>query len=78
MLNSLRRTLSKSGAEIPTSEVVKRDEINLSLFDRLTWPWLKPRLAASKQELQAVKIDILIALNTYKANVGYVLSGTSN
>jgi len=74
VLNSLRRTLGKSGAEVPTNEVVKRDEINLGLFDRFTWPWLKPKLAASKQELQAVKIDILIALNTYKANVGYVVT----
>jgi len=71
VLNALRQTLSKSGATI-TSEVVTREEINISAFDRFSWPLLKPKLLASKQELQAVKIDILIALNTYKANVGYV------
>jgi hypothetical protein len=70
VLIKLRVVFCKSGA-VTKGDNVTRDEIDISIFDRLSWPLLKPRLAVLRQELQMIKIDILIALNTYKAHVGY-------
>jgi hypothetical protein len=68
-LTQLRTVFSKTGAAI-SGNIVTRNDIDISILNRLTWPSQKGRLAILKQDLQRVKIDILIALNTYKAHVG--------
>lgn len=69
-LFKLQRLFSKAGAGI-ASNIVTRDDIDISVFSRLTWPAHKERLACLKQELVAVKLNILFALALHEAHVGY-------
>jgi len=69
-LNQLRAVFSKTGAAL-SSSTVTRDDIDISIFNRLTWPAQNVRLTGLKQDLYRVKIDILLFLNIYKARVGY-------
>lgn len=71
-LNQLRAVFSRSGATLSNKRVT-RDDIDNSVFNRLTWPSQKTRLQSLRQDLYRVKIDILLFLNIYKAHVGYGL-----
>jgi hypothetical protein len=75
ILDKLRKLLLKSGAAVTSADfnkdlTVKKEDINRKVFDYLVWPFHKPKLAGAKQELQKVKLDILLAQNTYWARVG--------
>ncbi|KAK1148131.1 hypothetical protein N8T08_010770 [Aspergillus melleus] len=51
-----------------TKSLISRTDIDMSNFNRLYWPLLKPQLQCLKQELQKIKLDILLAVNTYRVN----------
>ncbi|KAH8432813.1 uncharacterized protein LDX57_010442 [Aspergillus melleus] len=51
-----------------TKSLISRTDIDMSNFNRLYWPLLKPQLQCLKQELQKLKLDILLAVNTYRVN----------
>lgn len=51
-----------------TKSLISRTDIDMSNFNRLYWPLLKPQLQYLKQELQKIKIEILLAVNTYQVN----------
>lgn len=79
VIEKLSKLLKKSGAgkgvngQVGNGDIgIKREDIDLTLFRRGTWPLQKPRFLAVKQELVNIKLDILICLQTYTAHVGYV------
>lgn len=46
------------------------DTIQISNFDKVTWPIYKPQFIVLKQELVLIRVDILIAHTTYHRGVG--------
>ena len=74
-------TTTTTSASDTTSEsrtLVSRTEIDVSLFGRLSWPLFKPQLQFLKQELQKIKIEMLLALSTYQASSTWVALGLSS
>ncbi|OJK01948.1 hypothetical protein ASPACDRAFT_58347 [Aspergillus aculeatus ATCC 16872] len=61
-------TTSASDTTSDSRTLVSRTEIDVSLFGRLSWPLFKPQLQFLKQELQKIKIEMLLALSTYQAS----------
>ncbi|PYH81173.1 hypothetical protein BO82DRAFT_432809 [Aspergillus uvarum CBS 121591] len=61
-------TASASDSTSDSRTLVSRAEIDLSIFGRLSWPLFKPQLQFLKQELQKIKIEMLLALSTYQAS----------
>ncbi|RAH47955.1 uncharacterized protein BO95DRAFT_429992 [Aspergillus brunneoviolaceus CBS 621.78] len=61
-------TRSASDTTSDSRTLVSRTEIDVSLFGRLSWPLFKPQLQFLKQELQKIKIEMLLALSTYQAS----------
>jgi hypothetical protein len=70
--NNITNGWNANGLKIAKKcSTVTRDDIDISIFNRLTWLAQKVRLTGLKQDLYRVKIDILLFLNIYKARVGY-------
>jgi hypothetical protein len=68
IVNKLRSLLRKANwkdKEGVDKKVVDRSEIDLSKFERALWPRLKPELQICKDELQGVKLNIILAHNSY-------------
>ncbi|KAI9034861.1 uncharacterized protein KD926_005183 [Aspergillus affinis] len=51
-----------------TKSLISWTDIDMSNFNRLYWPLLKPQLKCLKQELYDIKLSILLAVNTYQIN----------
>lgn len=71
VVKKLLKLLTKSGASLPTSNVIGPKDIDISKFSRATWPLLKPQVEVVKAELERTKIDILLARNCYQAQSAY-------
>ena len=66
----LNNFMEKAGAPTDNVDLVRKDDFKRSKFATAVWPRLKPQMTSIKLELQKVKIDMLIALGTYRWHVG--------
>jgi hypothetical protein len=74
IVKKLRRLLQKANwrdrrnREVTEKEVVK-NEIDLSKFERVLWPRLKPQLEVCKAELQMVKLNMSLVHHAYMIGI---------
>lgn len=70
VVKELIRLLSKSGNEIAiaTDKVFNRDDIDLKIFNKATWPVFKPKVDLVKRELLLIKLNIFMAREVYNAS----------
>ncbi|PGH00006.1 hypothetical protein AJ80_09243 [Polytolypa hystricis UAMH7299] len=69
VIQEVRLILRKSGYNkpIPTDCVIDKDEIDISHFTRIKWPFVKPKLAVPRAELQRIKSDLILLFITVMA-----------
>jgi hypothetical protein len=60
------RQLLQKGGWMPKSQV-ERDEIDISLFSSLRWPFIKTKLDVPLAELQRIKIDLSLLFSSAMA-----------
>lgn len=63
VIGEIRQVLQKGGF-VPKAQVVEKDEIDVSLFSSLRWPFIKARLEAPRAELQRIKIDLSLLFSS--------------
>lgn len=62
----LQAVLAKGGWR-QTSRALEKDEIDISLFSSLRWPFLKTKLEVPRAELQRIKIDLSLLFSSAMA-----------
>lgn len=65
ILNQLRSVLNKRGWQPPLNG--SEDEIDISLFSSLRWPFSKPKLEVPLAELTRVKLDLMLLFSSAMA-----------
>ena len=76
IIHKLLKLLRKSGSSVAVDGLVTRQDIDISVSSRLSWPLLKQRLKVAKLELEQVRIKILLLGVLYTAKAGYVFFGS--
>ncbi len=66
IIDDVKKILCKSELS-QKSGAPEKDEIDISLFSRLTWPILKRKLEIPRVELQRIKIDLLLIFSAAMA-----------
>ncbi|KAL9045187.1 MAG: hypothetical protein Q9214_001739 [Letrouitia sp. 1 TL-2023] len=62
----LQAVIAKGGWR-QTSSALEKDEIDISLFSSLRWPFLKTKLEVPRAELQRIKIDLSLLFSSAMA-----------
>ncbi|KAL9607653.1 MAG: hypothetical protein Q9167_007457 [Letrouitia subvulpina] len=62
----LQAILAKGGWR-QTSSALEKDEIDISLFSSLKWPFLKTKLEVPRAELQRIKVDLSLLFSSAMA-----------
>ncbi|QIW94726.1 hypothetical protein AMS68_000244 [Peltaster fructicola] len=72
VVNQLMTLLENSGnsVQISPDKDFKREDIDLTIFHKASWPVYKPQVEIVKKELQSIKMNILLARDVYKASAG--------
>jgi hypothetical protein len=66
VIEEVRQTLQKSGW-VPKSQVVEKNEIDISLFSSFRWPFTRTKLDVPRAELQRIKIDLSLLFSSAMA-----------
>lgn len=61
------KTVIQKNKRQPKSKEFKKDEIDISLFSTLRWPFVKIRLEVPRAELQRIKIDLSLLFSSAMA-----------
>lgn len=67
----VRQLLQKAGW-VSKSQIVERDEIDITLFSSLRWPFIKTKLDVPCTELQRIKLDLSLLYTSAMALGAYV------
>lgn len=73
IVKKLQKLLQKSSSSADI-QTLDPKQIDLSKIERAKWPILKPRFKTCTAELQAVKAEIMLAMQLYAIATVYVLN----
>jgi len=67
LVQKLLKLLQNSGTSIPSNGTVGRQDIDISLFHRASWPRLRPQIELVQRELERNRVNILLLISFYES-----------